>query len=158
MEQFNRNTTPSRNVAEITPDNLIESFENGRIHETDPAFAHLYSNWHKDLNRVQNLKEKFDQEENGQLPFGKLAEALIYRELGEHPLAQTLTFRGSSLYDDYFNGVDVVVEPKSGQVQALATLDITINQQDIRGTAYRNTEGAAARPVGLVQKLIRSKK
>ncbi len=156
MEKFG-NAVPVPK-AELNPDRLIESFQGNRIDVADQAFGELYSTWGHDIERVQNLAQMYADGEGDQVYLGKLAEALIYRELVDHPIGQTLSFRGSSLYDDYFNGVDVVVEPKSGQVQALATLDITINQQDIKGSSYQNTDAGLARPVGFEQKLERSKR
>ncbi len=141
-----------------TPERLIENFDTHRIVSDDPSFSALYSTWQDDQDRAGNLKVVFDSDDTDQTHLGKVAEALIFKELTNHELSQHLTFRGASLYDDYFNGVDVVVEPKSGQVQALATLDITINQADIKGDVRRNTEAGVARPVGLEQKLARAKR
>jgi hypothetical protein len=157
MEKYGRPEISQTSI-ENYQGRLVESFQKRRLDEAEPSFEGLYSTWQNDMSRVQNLTQMYANDENDQIYLGKLAEALIFKELTEHPISQVLTFRGSSLYDDYFNGVDVVVDPKNGQVQALATLDITINQKDIKGSQYQNSEAGEARPVGFEQKLARSKR
>jgi len=137
------------------PGSLIRHFENSRI-GSDGAFGKMYSDYSRDMERTENLGELY-RSNSPEVQLGKIAEALVFSLLKKHKIRDHLEFRVTSEYDDYFHGADVVVEPKGAVVQALAAIDITINQEDIKGKerfeAY--PESFESRPVGLDAKLSR---
>lgn len=121
-------------------------------------FSNIYSSYSDDMGRAEQLEEVYSGQESR---LGKVAEALVYSVLKKHEVAQNLSFRPASTYDDFFHGTDVLVEQKNGSVKAFATIDITINQSDIKGSERRldnNPRIVEARPVGLEEKLIRSRR
>lgn len=138
----------------------VNSFEEARINFEESDFNEIYSDYLKDRARTQALSEIYDsQSPDSQL--GKQAEALIFSLLNAHPINKHVAFRPTSLYDDYFHGTDLVVVPRNtrnARVQSVAALDITINQEDIKGSHYRDGDAAAARPIGLEKKLLRSRR
>lgn len=145
--------------SESAPSNekLIQNFERSRI-PLDPTFSSVYSDYSSDVARVEALEELHHTGTKQELLLGKVAEALIFDLLQKHELSNHLQFRATSLYDDFLHGVDVVVEPKNAHVQGLATLDITINQEDIKGKNRIDSDARNARPIGLEKKLERSKR
>ncbi len=137
---------------------LIKRFEGDRINPDD-SFEDIYSSYNSDMERTEALEEIYTDNSN-ETQLGKVAEALVYSSLNRHEIAKYLQFRPASHYDDYFHGTDVLVEPKIGSVQAMAAVDITINQEDIKGVTRRSSSEnqiVEARPVGIEAKLIRSK-
>jgi len=134
---------------------LIESFEKSRI-GSDDAFRKIYSDYSHDMERTENLGELY-RSNSPEVQLGKIAEALVFSLLQKHKIRNHLEFRATSEYDDYFHGADVVVEPKGAVVQALAAIDITINQEDIKGKERLEAypESFESRPVGLDAKLSR---
>lgn len=141
----------------ISNERLVNGFENARINLNEPAFNQIYSDYEKDRERTEAMSLIYGKESpDSQL--GKQAEALIFSLLNVHPINEHLAFRPTSLYDDFFKGADLLVEPKNASVQSVAALDITINQEDIKGNHYRGGDAAATRPIGLEKKLLRSRR
>lgn len=103
-------------------------------------------------------KNDVPPERQSEIALGKAAEALIFLLLRDHSINDTLQFRPTSRYDDFLHGADVIVEPLHASLQGLATLDITINQEDIKGRNVRDPMAREARPVGLEAKLARTKR
>jgi len=136
--------------------NLISRFEKNRI-EPDESFRELYSDYQTDMNRTVALEAKFASG-NQEVMLGKAAEALVFSQLTKHEIGKHLQFRPTSHYDDFIHGCDLLVEPRnSTSAPALAAIDITINQQDIKGLERLDTEAAEGRPVGLEEKLLRAR-
>lgn len=119
----------------------------------DEDFGQVYSEYERDMERVKNLKEIYGSESQ----FGKVAEGMVLTSIANHPISQHLNFRQTSLYDDYLHGADLVAEPKGSLVQAVAAIDVTTNQRDLKGVQRANTEGGQNRPEGLQKKLERTK-
>lgn len=134
---------------------LLQKFEDGRI-AMGPEFKETFTDYDKDKYEIECAQARY---ENGseEIELGKVAEALVFSILSEGKLNEELGFRAASYFDDYRRGVDMIVEPKHYTDPALATLDVTINQRDIKGWARRGEEFADERPVGLEQKLARTK-
>ena len=136
---------------------LLKKFNNERMVPGDD-FSNVYSSYSDDMGRVEQLEEVYGGQESR---LGKVAEALVYSVLKRHEVAQNLAFRPASTYDDFFHGTDVLVEQRNGSVKAFATIDITINQSDIKGNERKLDKDpriVEARPVGLEGKLIRSRR
>lgn len=142
--------------AEKGPEVLLRNFEKSRIDESDHAFDELYGDHQADLETVYKCDAKY----NGNTPeaqLGKVAEALVFSTLVNHESRQFLEFRPTSKYDDYVHGADLLVEPRNARVQSLASIDITINQKDIKGVQRQDDEFSDSRPVGLEKKLLRAR-
>ena len=151
----------SNNTSTIERDRrLIDRFEGDRI-EPDDSFRGVYTTYTDDMKRADELEGVYRDDTN-EAQLGKVAEALVYTSLNRHEINEFLQFRPASHYDDFFHGTDVLVEPKVGSsIPALAAIDITIDQEDIKGKGRRSgdvDEVKEARPVGLESKLLRSKK
>ncbi len=132
---------------------LFSTMEKSRI----PAgieFSDIYSEYTHDMERTDHLKELYEKD-SPETQLGKKGEALIFSLLTESALNEHLQFRASHPYDDFFHGVDMLVEAKNQKNPAVATIDVTLNQEDIKGASRRGSECAEARPVGLDKKLER---
>lgn len=136
---------------------LIDKYEMSRINPDDD-FANLYSDYSGDMARVQAMDEIYNSSNSPETQLGKVSEALVFSLLRQHEINEHLQFRPTSQYDDFFHGADLLVEPRNSLVQGLAALDITINQEDIKGRDRRFTPSAEVRPVGLENKLIRARR
>jgi hypothetical protein len=142
----------------IDTSSLLEKLEQRRI-EVGEEFGNLYSDYDHDMDRAHNMSETYDDSEA--FMFGKISEALIFATLIEGEAGKYIRFRSSHPYDDIFHGIDIVAEPKHADIPALATLDVTVNQEDIKGDQRRGSQYEdvrEARPVGLERKLYRQKK
>jgi len=145
---------------ELTPtnenvDRLISRFEDRRI-KPEKEFADLYYEYGDDMARTEQIGAVYD-EQHAEVKLGKAAEALVFSELLKHEAGQHFDIRPTSHYDDYFHGVDLLIEPRNAPLQSLASIDITINQEDIKGTHRSSGQYAEERPVGLEKKLLRSR-
>ncbi len=138
-------------------DALIEKFEKERIVAGD-EFSGIYSEYAHDIARTEQLKAIYDNNNSPEESLGKKGEALIFSLLTEGTLNKHLQFRASHPYDDFFHGVDMLVEAKNQKNPAVATIDVTINQKDIKGISRQGSEMAETRPVGLDEKLARIRK
>lgn len=141
--------------AEVPTQSLIEGYESERI-VSGQEFANIYSQYDRDMRTVEQLDQKY----GAGLPdakIGKVAEALVFDLLIKHEINNHLLIRPTSQYDDYCHGADLLIEPRNSPVQAVAALDITINQQDIKGVARQFGPAADTRPIGLEKKLLRSR-
>lgn len=150
QESFN-----SPNSKEEPKQKLIEGYESHRI-EPVQEFAGIYSQYDRDMKRVEQL----DQRYGASLPdaqMGKVSEALIFDLLTKHEINNHLLIRPTSTYDDYCHGADLLLEPRNSPIHAVAALDITTYQQDIKGMARQGGPESETRPVGLEKKLIRSR-
>ncbi len=134
---------------------LINRFEGERI-ESGEDFSQLYSEYQHDMARTEQIGAIYEQE-NPETQLGKVAEALVFSELKKNEISQYLQFRPTSHYDDYFHGADLLVEPVNAPLQSLAAIDITINQEDIKGVQRSVGQYAEVRPVGLEKKLLRAR-
>jgi hypothetical protein len=137
------------------PQQLVEQFEESRIH-ADQDFRSLYTDFDSDMLRTEQLKAEFETPDT-QESLGKVAEGLIFSLMRDGRVGEHLDFRAAHPYDDYCHGVDVIVEPKRKSLPALATFDITINQEDIKWRERQGSTHAEVRPSGLEGKLERSK-
>ncbi len=135
---------------------LLNGYEKDRI-EPDPTFAEIYSDYKKDMERVESLGQVYNSQ-SPEAQLGKVAEALVVSLLKKHEVNEHLQFRATSEYDDFFHGADVLVEPKNTLVQSVAALDITINQEDIKGRERKSGTLSEARPIGLENKLLRARR
>jgi hypothetical protein len=140
-----------------TPESVIEKFDSSRIEADTDSFRGLYSDYHSDMERVDNLSQIYD-DNSTENQFGKVAEALVFSLLNKHPINEHVTFRPTNLYDDYFHGADLLVEPNNALVQSVASIDITTNQEDIKGVQRRGGPLEENRPVGLEGKLLRTQR
>ncbi len=138
----------------VQPKTSLEVFEGQRI-VPDESFEGVYSDYASDMERVGNLAELYEGN-SPDLQFGKVAEALVFSLLTKHPVNEHVSFRPTSLYDDYLHGADILVEPRNTRVQSVAAIDITTNQEDIKGVQRRGGPIEEARPVGLEAKLLRT--
>ena len=138
-----------------TPQELQNFIETLRI-LADPKFERAYTEYKRDMERVANKKARYEVQSTD-IALGKSAEALILFLFGEGRVGELLKVRAANLYDDYFNGVDAVIEQKRGGAPTLATIDITINQEDIKGKGRVGDDAGEKRPVGLEAKLARVK-
>jgi len=143
-------------VKQENPKQFVEHFEESRIH-VDQDFRSLYTDFDSDMLRTEQLEAEFNAPDK-QESLGKVAEGLVFSLMSEGRIGEHLDFRATHPYDDYCHGVDVVVEPKRKSLPALATFDITINQEDIKWRERRGNNLADVRPSGLEGKLQRSKK
>lgn len=145
------------NISAIkSPEALVQNFEAKRIDESDGVFDELYEDHQRDINKTNELDARYNPD-NQENKLGKVAEALVFSTLTNHEVQEHLEFRPTSRYDDYFHGADLLVEPRNARVQSLASIDITIDQEDIKGLQRRNTEFFTERPVGLEQKILRAR-
>jgi hypothetical protein len=151
---MNRESFKAESVAQ--PKTPIENFEGQRI-VPDESFREVYSDYGNDMERVGNLAEIYEGNSPDQ-QFGKVAEALVFSLLTKHPVNEHVSFRPTSLYDDYLHGADILVEPRNTRVQSVAAIDITTNQEDIKGVQRRGGPIGEARPVGLEAKLQRTQR
>jgi hypothetical protein len=147
-ESFSKST-------EVPSQLLIEGYNRKRI-ETGQEFESIYSQYDRDMQLVEQLDQKYSAT-SPDAQMGKIAEALIFDILTKHEINNHLLIRPTSQYDDYCHGADLLIEPRNSPVQAVAALDITINQQDIKGLARQFGPAAETRPVGLEKKLFRSR-
>lgn len=144
METISQSTTP------------LENFEKQRI-LSDESFKDVYSDYGRDMEKVDKLTMKYDGNEP-EKQFGKIAEALVFTLLARHSINEHVLIRPTSRYDDYVHGADILVEPINTRVQAVAAIDITTNQDDIKGVNRRGGQIEEARPVGLEAKLVRTQR
>ena len=138
------------------PVQLIERFEQSRI-PAGEDFKSVYTDFDSDMLRTEQLKAEFETPDT-QESLGKVAEGLIFSLMRDGKVGEHLDFRATHPYDDYCHGVDVIVEPKRKSLPALATFDITINQEDIKWRERRGSDLDVIRPSGLEGKLQRAKK
>lgn len=140
----------------VSPEEILRSVEKIRIPATE-AFREQYSDYVVDMDRVKNIDSTY-KTESQESQLGKVAEALIITSLGKGRMEELVQLRAANLYDDYFHGIDAVLEQRQGgDTPALATIDVTINQADIKGSERQGGPLAEARPVGLERKLTRIK-
>lgn len=140
----------------VKPKTPLENFESQRI-TPDESFRGVYSEYGSDMERVGNLSDMYDGR-SPDMQFGKVAEALVFSLLTKHPISKHVLVRPTSLYDDYLHGADILVEPINTKIQSVAAIDITTNQEDIKGRQLRGGPMEETRPVGLEAKLLRTQR
>ncbi len=137
-----------------TTDKFLSRYESSRINPRD-NFADLYSEYDADMERTRNFGEVCNS--NAEEMLGKKAEALVFSGLKDNEISKHFRLCPTSAYDDYFHGADLLLEPRNSNIQSLAAIDVTTNQQDIKGR-IRQFEGAGeVRPVGFEAKVRRAR-
>ena len=154
MSAYERPTTHAEGVSPHSE--LIEQFEGNRIIAGE-EFSTLYSDYRRDLARTAALDSKYNHQ-SPESNIGKASEALIFSLLSESELSEHLNFRAAHKYDDFTHGIDMIVDPKYDSLPAPATIDITVNQKDIKGLSRKNNPESEDRPVGLEKKLERARR
>lgn len=149
---------PNSEANRFQPDLLRERYERERI-ESGPEFGQIYSSYSRDMTQVENLTQLFSQDNNGE-SLGPVGEALVYDRLNDNILGNGIIARPASLYDDYKHGADVLLEATHMREPLVSTVDVTINQKDLKGVSRAPHFAAEenARPVGLDEKLKRVKR
>ena len=157
MERITNNIEENKFV----PEELLRKFEAARI-EPETGFKDVYSDYQKDQGRVASLQEKFQgrEQEKSEESLGPVGEALVYDRIKSGIFGAGISARPASLYDDYFHGADLLVEAAHFQEPVVSTVDVTLNQEDIKGVLRRPHFSAEEnpRPIGLNGKLGRIKK
>ncbi len=155
MEQPNQENFET-GVTTFNPEYLRSNFEKSRI-PLDLSFASLYSSFENDVSRVENLKERFAQQESND-ETGMIGESLVFARIQEGVLGTGITARATSLYDDFFHGADIVIESKAKQQRdpIISSIDVTISQQafGVNQRSKFESEGVV-NEVGLEKKLQR---
>lgn len=144
--------TGTQKVEKLSEAKLLTELEEIRIPASDD-FDRYYSDFKHDMERVDNIDQVYQGTE-----FGKIAEALILTQFNQGKVGEVVNVRAANRYDDYFKGVDAVLEYTHGNTPAVATVDVTVNQVDIKGSKRAKSPYAEERPVGLEEKLKRTKK
>ena len=143
----------------ITAEAIKKNFETKRINP-DLSFGNLYSTYQDDMDRASRLNERYEQQsERDELDL--LGEAIVFASIEKGALGEKVTARGTSMYDDFFHGADIVIESKARQIREpiISSIDVTVGQQapgaviksafEVEGMVYE---------VGLEKKLERIKR
>lgn len=140
----------------LTPEDFLAGFDTNRIIAERDSFGTMYSTFDNDQERVGNLKERFAQEKDRDEE-GAIAEAVIFHCLKQGALGSQISARGTTLYDDFFHGADLVVESKMRQLRdpIISSVDVTISQQTL-GDSRREMKVAFDKKVTRVRKHIDS--
>lgn len=144
----------------FSPENVRKNFEENRIQPDGVSFAPLYSTFADDMKRTQAIEQVYKQEsEKDELGF--LGEALVFTCIEKGALGNHITARGTSQYDDFFHGADVVIESKGKQQRdpIVSSIDVTLSQQALGHTSSSKFEmEGLVQVVGLEKKLERVKR
>jgi hypothetical protein len=133
---------------------MVDRYEASRISPGE-EFSQLYSDYDADMERARNFGEVCDGKSEEAI--GKKAEALIFSGMKNNEINQHFRLCPTSKYDDYFHGADLLLEPRNSNIQSLAAIDVTTNQEDIKGRARSGTEAGEVRPVGFETKIKRAR-
>ncbi len=140
----------------VTPEQALDVFNQNRIKAEQHSFGPLYSTFNDDQARVNNLQVEYEKAVDKDKE-GPLGEALVFMRIQQGALGNQITTRGTSLYDDFFHGADLVIESKARQMRdpIVSSVDVTVSQQALGET---RREGIGIMEVGFDKKVERVKK
>ncbi len=146
-------------MSHYTPEVVRENYERNRI-VADESFSGLYSEYVKDMERVKALHQTYENKDGGKEGLGFDAEALVFTCIEKGALGNNITARGTSLYDDYYHGADLIIESRAQQVRdpIISAVDVTINQKNIHTNSNEYFKTTENDKVGFEKKLDRVKK
>lgn len=114
-------------MSNYTPEVVRENYERSRI-VADASFSSVYSEYVKDMERVEALHKTYESKDGGNEGLGFDAEALVFTCIEKGALGNNITARGTSLYDDYYHGADLIMESRAKHVRdpIISAVDVTI--------------------------------
>jgi|GEM_PF-5612470 len=149
--------------SKYSPNELVARFEGSKIQINDPIFQELYpiGSLAHDRQSTENLRAKFGNNVSVEDRMGPIGEAVVFDRIQEGKIfGSGVSARGATTHDDYFKGADIVLDADGFQEPTIATVDVTLNQRDIKGITRQPHFASEEnnRPVGLEQKLSRIKR